>query len=484
MSEPEGGALGVFFRAMTTGRDPTRTDQSLKFGLLAIAVGFALLVVSPAYAAKYAAIVIDGHSGEVLHSSNADASRFPASLTKMMTLYMLFEAIDTGQLSKSTSLTVSRAAQNASPSKLGLARGSTITVEDAIKALVVKSANDVAVVVAEAIGGTESQFAVMMTERARQLGMASTTFRNASGLPNRKQVSTARDMSRLAQALYFSFPHHYHYFALESFGYGGRTYRTHNSVLTDYVGADGLKTGYIRASGYNLVTTAERNGRRLIGVVFGGKTSRSRNAHMVSLLDQSWPMLSALAVPEPTMKPNAVVQIAGLPNLSIGSDIDTIDLAAPAPILTPQPVPAVPSTVDNAPNVVPDSKPDMGLPDPPTEPSFKPDIEALLASIEGQRPPIDTFEPRGDWAIQVGAYYDQQQAREAVATAVAKMPNLAALGEETIVVLNGRKKPIYRARLFGFTEPEARDACGQLKKKKVACIAVKQGPDAILALAE
>ena len=258
--------------------------------VVGIALALCILAISQVFAAeeahaRYASIVIDAETGEVLRSRSADIRRYPASLTKMMTLYLLFEALDNGKFSLDSKLKVSKRAAGQSPSKLGLPAGSTIRAEDAIKALIVKSANDIAVVVAEALGGTEVEFAMKMTRKAKALGMSRTSFRNASGLPNRKQRSTARDMARLAQALMRDFPHRYHYFDDQRFRFKGREHRTPNKLLARYRGMDGIKTGYIRASGFNLVASAERDGRRVIAVVFGGKTPRSRNAHMANLLD-------------------------------------------------------------------------------------------------------------------------------------------------------------------------------------------------------
>ncbi|HIP77618.1 MAG TPA: D-alanyl-D-alanine carboxypeptidase, partial [Kiloniellaceae bacterium] len=215
---------------------------------------FALLVTvvfaglsSESAQARYASIVVDADTGQVLHAVNADTRNYPASLTKMMTLYMVFDALENGKLRLDQQLPVSKRAAGMPPSKIGLKRGETISVRNAILALVTKSANDVAVVVAEALAGKETTFAQVMTKRARSLGMSRTTFRNASGLPNRGQKSTARDMSRLAKALMSDFPQHYHFFAVSKFSYKGRTYRSHNKLLRSYKGTDGIKTGYIRA---------------------------------------------------------------------------------------------------------------------------------------------------------------------------------------------------------------------------------------------
>lgn len=234
--------------------------------------------------AKQASIVVDANTGKVLHAQSADEPRFPASLTKMMTLYILFGEIEQGRLTYDSRITFTEKATKVAPSKLGLKAGDTLTVLDAIKALVVKSANDVAVAVAEAIGGSEYRFARLMTERARQIGMASTTFRNASGLPNPEQKTTARDMVTLGLRLQDDFPQHYRLFSLASFTLGGKTYKTHNTLMLGFPGMDGIKTGYTRVSGFNLVSSVHADGKHIIGAVFGGKTAATRNALMRSLL--------------------------------------------------------------------------------------------------------------------------------------------------------------------------------------------------------
>jgi len=236
--------------------------------------------------ARYAAVVVDASSGKVLHNTRADAIRFPASLTKMMTMYMAFDAMAAGRMNKGTLIPVSARASRQQPSKLWLKAGSTIKLDTALRALAVKSANDVAVAVAEKIGGTEAKFARMMTAKARSLGMKSTTFRNASGLPDKRQVTTARDMARLGVALRRYHSRYYGYFALRSFTYGSRKITGHNRVLGKLAGANGIKTGYTRASGFNLVTSVPANGKPLVGVILGEKSARSRDKHMVQLLSQ------------------------------------------------------------------------------------------------------------------------------------------------------------------------------------------------------
>jgi D-alanyl-D-alanine carboxypeptidase len=244
--------------------------------------------VQPLASEKYAAIVVDASSGRILYEQNARDPRYPASLTKMMTLYLLFEAIDAGRMTMATQLPVSSYAAGRPASKLYLKAGQTIDARSAVLALCVKSANDVATVVAEYLGGSEQRFADIMTSKARQLGMTDTTFRNASGLPDNGQMTTARDMVILASALRAKFPHHYHYFKNGEFAYAGKVIRGHNDLLNK-PGVDGLKTGYIRASGFNVATSAARGGKRVFAVVMGGESASARNAHMEQLIDAYLP---------------------------------------------------------------------------------------------------------------------------------------------------------------------------------------------------
>jgi D-alanyl-D-alanine carboxypeptidase len=239
-----------------------------------------------ASAPPYAAIVLDGNSGNVLHAANADELRHPASLTKIMTLYLLFERLDAGKLRLDSPLPVSEHASIQAPTKLGLKPGQSIEVEDAIRGLVTKSANDAAVVVAEAIGGSEHDFAEMMTLKAHAIGMSRTIYRNASGLPNDEQVTTARDQALLGRTIQERFPRYYRYFATPSFTYHGQTMRNHNQLLGHVEGMDGIKTGYTQASGFNLVASVRRNNRHIVSVVMGGTSASARDARMRSLIDE------------------------------------------------------------------------------------------------------------------------------------------------------------------------------------------------------
>ena len=246
---------------------------------------------------RYASIVLDARTGQVLSAAQADEARHPASLTKMMTLYMLFEAMRDGRLNLSTPIRVSAEAASRPPSKLGVPAGGSISTESAILALITRSANDIAAAVGEALSGDEDAFSRAMTQRARSLGMTRTTFRNASGLPDPEQVTTARDMALLARRLIADHPEQYRYFATQYFAFGNRMIRNHNGMLRDYPGADGIKTGFINASGFNIVTSAQREGVRLVGVVFGGSSWPQRNDHMAELLDEGFLRMGVRSVP-------------------------------------------------------------------------------------------------------------------------------------------------------------------------------------------
>ncbi len=260
-------------------------------GLFSLAL-LALPYCASAEDVRYSSLVIDANTGAVLHQENAGKLRYPASLVKMMTLYLAFQSLERGTLTMNTPLKVSMHAAAQKPSSIGLRPGQTISVQDAINAVIIKSANDASVVLAEAVGGNEPQFAAQMTRMAKTLGMNHTNFANASGLPNNNQITTAYDIARLAVALKRDYPQYYPLFARSSFTYNGHTIFSHNRVTKNYRGADGLKTGYIRASGFNLVTSAHRGDKRIVGVVMGGRSIKSRDNHMVKLLDQAFYNLS------------------------------------------------------------------------------------------------------------------------------------------------------------------------------------------------
>jgi len=283
------------------------------------------------YEPSYASIVVDANSGAVMQSTNADSPRHPASLTKIMTLYLLFERLESGKIKMSTELPVSAHAAAQAPSKLGLKPGESIRVESAIRAIVTKSANDVAVIVAEAIGGDELSFGRMMTAKARALGMAHTFYHNASGLPDGRQITTARDQSILARAMQDRFPQYYHYFSTRSFEFRGRAMRNHNHLLGRIDGVDGMKTGYIRASGFNIVTSVHRGNRRIIAVVFGGRTASARDARVVSLIGNNINIAATRRTAPPLVEGVEVAQTPSKPR-----DVKETTAALPVPAEAPR----------------------------------------------------------------------------------------------------------------------------------------------------
>jgi D-alanyl-D-alanine carboxypeptidase len=290
----QGTALGFRQAGMMSILEPLRAAAMVLVMLTALAAcsttdTLHLTPPSRPDSLKYASIVIDGNTGGVLYEVDSGAPRYPASLAKMMTLYMLFDAMESGRVSRETQIPVSANAARQRPTKLGFKPGQSIDAESAILALVIKSANDVAVAVAEYLGGTEQEFAQMMTAKARSIGMRGTTFRNASGLPESAQITTARDMALLGMSLRKRFPAQFAYFSSQSFSFSGRTIRGHNELLKSVAGVDGIKTGYIRASGYNICTSVGRDGRRLIVVVMGGGTAKARNAHVEQLIERYLP---------------------------------------------------------------------------------------------------------------------------------------------------------------------------------------------------
>lgn len=399
---------------------------------------------------RYAAFVVEQNTGVVLHSRRSEAQRYPASLTKMMTLYMLFQAIEEGEIGLNDQIRISAQAANAPPSRLGLTAGSTISVEDAIRALVVKSANDVAVAVGERLSGGERRFADHMTTRATELGLSATTFRNASGLPNSNQTTTARDMARLAIALHRDFPQFYHYFNEERFRWNGRTYRNHNSLVGRVNGVDGLKTGYIRASGFNVVVSAERGDHRLIAVVMGGPNAASRDSHAEELLEAAFDTLeqrqdtrlfAEMSVP----RINPVRQQA-----LIARDVAALNLASPTEMGSAENAPPVRIIVTDADETGPVA--------PPVEEQGSSERQLL----------------RGMWSVQVGAYNSADQARERLDMMASASPALIeATPAARSVEVNGNR--LWRARFEALTEAEAQRACRDLGVRDEPCYAVAPG---------
>ncbi len=412
---------------------------------IAALVALLLLLAAPRSAlARYAGIVIDAETGAILYEKRADQRLYPASLTKIMTLYMTFEALEQGRLRLGQKLRVSRRAAGQTPSVLGLKRGERISVRDAILALITKSANDVATVLAEAQAKSELEFALAMTRKARELGMKRTRFRNATGLPNRRQYSTARDMARLARALIRDFPQYYKLFSTRRFTYKGRKIPNHNNLLASYKGADGIKTGYIRASGFNLVASAQRNGRRLIGVVFGGRTAKRRDAQMARLLDRGFQML---------------------PRLGSGRELRM----ARKTIILPRPQPRPARFAVNAQPPRPARRTaSLGISSPAQTP--KPEITPVSLPTEN---PVA-------WGIQIGAFRRLAAAQNRLYQAAAAAQGLLSNRNIAISkVSDDKDRAFYRARMVGLSENKAREVCSKLRRSAIGCVVVRAGDDAL-----
>ena len=379
---------------------------------------FWMIYVSSAHA-KYASFIINENTKRIYHNANADTRNYPASLTKIMTLYLVFDALKSKKISMNSKFKVSKRATRQPPSKLNLSAGSNITVKNAILALVTKSANDVATVIAENLGKSERNFAKLMTRKAKKLGMTRTTFRNASGLPNRGQLSTARDMATLGIAIRKNHPKFFKLFKTKSFIYKGIKYTNHNNLLGSYSGTDGIKTGYTNASGFNLVASVERNGQRIIGVVFGGKKARSRDKHMVTLLNKyfkttlSKPLVRIAKPSElPKTRPKIVVAEKNIKNFKIPPEIIN--------------------------NIIPN------------------DIEE-------------------DWFIQIGAFKNRLNAHKAARNARNIVPeqlgNLpASLSKITKSSTNNNLQYLWRVRFVELAENQARSVCAELWTSGLSCI--------------
>ncbi len=370
--------------------------------------------------AKYASFVINENTKRIYHNTNADTRNYPASLTKIMTLYMIFDALKNKRISMNTKFKVSNRASRQPPSKLNLSAGSSITVKNAILALITKSANDVATVVAENLGKSERNFAKLMTKKAKKLGMTRTTFKNASGLPNRSQLSTARDMATLGMAIRKNHPNFFKFFKTKSFVFKGIKYTNHNNLLSSYYGTDGIKTGYTNASGFNLVASVERNGQRIIGVVFGGNKARSRDRHMITLLNKY---------------------------------------------------------IKTSP-----SKPLVRIAKPSELPKVRPKIVIAEKNVKSFKIPPKTKKPQyseniqDDWFVQIGAFKNRLNAHKAARNARNIVPeqlgNLpASLSKITKTNnTNNNLEYLWRVRFIELAENQARSVCAELWTSGLSCI--------------
>lgn len=405
--------------------------RAVRKGFLVLAVLLFLPLVNQAQAnPRYSSIVIDADTGAVLHESNADASRYPASLTKMMTLYMLFEAIEQRKMTLDTRMQVSAHAASMPQTNIGLRMGDSISVREAIPALIVRSANDVAAVVAEALGSSEANFGRMMTDKARKLGMHSTTFRNASGLPNGEQKTTARDLVTLSTRLMKDFSKHYHYFSTQSFSYKGTTYNSHNRMVRNTPGVDGLKTGFIRASGFNVATSSRRGDRRVIAVVMGGQTAAARDQHMAQLLDRSFNQGHTTQRLASNTSNTRAVPVEALKTST------STPVPKPSPVLEKISVPVV------------------------TRPIVQPAVNA--------RPQKVAMLENDTWAVQIGSYHEPARAHAQAQAAARWVP-----GEVMVTEVEISNRKLYRARLVGLHESQARTACQNLARQGMGCLVVR-----------
>jgi len=495
------------------------------------------MVAIPANAAvkrAYAGIVVDAKSGKTLYSRAADSPRYPASITKVMTLYVVFQELESGRMKLSTRMRVSKHAANAVPSKLGLKVGSTISVENAIKALVTKSANDVARVIAEHISGSETKFAQRMTKVARALGMKRTTYANASGLPNSRQVTTVRDQSRLGIAIYQHYPKYYKYFQTRSFKYNGKTYGNHNRLLGQN-GVDGIKTGYIRASGFNLLTAARKNNRHIVVVAFGFDSGNQRNAKVASLVRSNltkarrgnYVAQARIAKPRSSGTITRVaVQVTPMPRLK--SRMPSTNLVASTPVVAPisqpinlasidtsissptpknRPINLLANTTITAPislatinvtrvapvkvamrpvdiigNWISDTR---GFPQnsgalalmPPANigvaPIIKtPSTQAIDLMTSGSINQATEPSKSASWALQVGAVSSTKTANNLIANAKSLVPELGNR-RSFIEQTNKYGQKIYRARFSGFGDvSQAKSTCERLKENNINCLIV------------
>jgi len=411
------------------------------------ALGLCVLSDTAQAAPRYAGMAVDANTGKVLYAKNADKPRYPASLTKIMTLYLLFDFIAEGKVDYTTDFYVTKHAAAQAPSKLGLKPGQTIRAIDAIRALVTKSANDVAAVVAENLGGSEVNFAKMMTKKARSIGMRSTTFRNASGLPNKQQVTTARDMVTMSLAIQRDHPKHYRFFRTKQFKYRGRRYRNHNALLFSYKGTDGIKTGYTRASGFNLTSSVRRGNKHVVAAVMGGKSSKSRNAQMRRVLDRSLRKASKHKRPPANATP---------PKRK----------SAPAPLVSQRgsaPL-ALASRAQHETHIDPEEL--AQIEDALAhERRMQRDVSRTAAIAPGRT--------NGDFHVQVGAYKTSSDASQQLSMVKSVAGDLLAGHSALTMPYRKKRRALYRARFAGFSEATARSACSRLKQRSIACVVMR-----------
>jgi D-alanyl-D-alanine carboxypeptidase len=488
-----------------------------------------LLTGSPlVHAAGRAALVIDANTGEELHARDADRPLFPASLTKMMTLYIVFDLMEQKRVSSATKIQVTPRCAAQPPSNLDLGAGTAIPLRDAVLALIVKSANDVACAIGENLAGSEEKFAQLMTAKARQIGMRATTFRNASGLPDSAQVTTARDMSTLALRLAHDFPEHYKLFSTREFTFNGNTHRSHNGLLHGFEGTDGIKTGYTRASGFNLVSSVRRGQKHVIGVVMGGVTAAQRNSTMRGLLTQALGRAKAMTRPLLVRRPTQVAEPARVadkppvprrvaPSAPVAEPVAAAPIAPPVAIaakpvvaeaavaktrVPPRavaaaaPVQAAPSAAVATPAIARTATAAAGTGRPPATlqeqasgrvpvPSATPTpaatpVMASAASLPrpaglGAKPsaPAAGATAKGPFHIQIGAFSNEAEAQRQLGAASERASAVLAGHAPLTLPVAKANMQFYRARFAGFSEAAAQSACQSLKSQKIECVVMR-----------
>ncbi len=447
---------------------------------MAVAVG---AMPHSATAAPDSAIIVDAKTGKTLFSEAPDARRYPASLTKMMTLYLLFDSLDEHKTSLGTRISVSPHCAGQAPSKLGFRPGETISARDAILAIVTKSANDVACAIGEYLGGTETAFARRMTDKAHEIGMSRTTFRNASGLPNSSQMTTARDMATLGRALQEHHPRYFSYFSTPSFVWHGRRISNHDHLLGRVAGVNGIKTGYTRASGFNLVSSVSRGNRQIVGVVLGSETSRWRDQHMASLISDYLPKAST-----------------GARTAFIPGDTRAVASIDPKDLPVPQPRPAIDdgstASIAAATPPAPAVSPVVATVPAPAKPATPTNIATLvgansifaLAAVDPTSPPVDQGDASSEddtsdaaspgavitgWKIQIAATPTQSSAEDILDQALSKGSTVLAKASPYTEPVTVGDTTLYRARFAGFADKStARAACVYLKRHDFKCLAI------------
>jgi D-alanyl-D-alanine carboxypeptidase len=466
--------------------------------ILAVSLGFGMASEAQA-GPRPASIVIDAKTGEVMFSEDPDGLRYPASLTKMMTLYMVFEALESGRISLNSRVPVSRHAAAQAPSKLGVRAGQTFTVEQGILALVTRSANDCATAFAEFLGGTEPRFGKMMTAKARSLGMTRTIYHNANGLPEPRQVTTARDQARLGIALRKHFPQYYGYFSARSFKYGRQVIGNHNRLLGAVRGVDGIKTGFTRAAGFNLVTSAQLNGRSVVGVVLGGVSGRARDAKMRRLIEAYLPQASRRGDSDAfvSMKSKKTVETAHAEpennspveqELEVASASNDLDLPHKGPVpetryvteeqaVDAEPTNTVPVIRTKTVKISKVAALDAETPVPAEEiPVPAEEVTRNAAKVDNVTTASTNAEVSSKgWVIQVGAAPGKEQAMNLLQKAQDKGGKVLRSATPFTVAFTKGNEQLYRARFGGFRDQDAAvSACKTLKRKGVSCWASLQ----------